>query len=172
MIVDLRSLDDDGGHLSGEHGIRFEDAFGEEAAVRCSVEIDYRQTGATCYFNVALSGVYDTSCHRCLEPVAVPITGEFQAVIRRKGQHDSGGDEPDGSDYIVITMGENTVDLGRTIHENFVVDVPMLIVCRDGCKGLCPKCGTNLNHETCTCSADADPRWNALRDLGDQQHGE
>ena len=172
MIFDLRTLDDDSGHFTGEHGIRIEDASGEEVAVRCFVKIDYQRTGAASYLKVALSGDYAASCYRCLEPVVVPVTGDFQAVIRHRGQHDREDDALDGSDYIVIAMGQHAVDLGPRIHENFVVNVPMLIVCHDVCKGLCPTCGTNLNDKKCACSASADSRWDALRDVGGSQREE
>ena len=172
MIIDLRALDDDGGHLEAEQELRFEDAFGEKATVRCQVGIDYRRTGAASYLSGTLHGDYHTRCHRCLESVEVPVDGEFRTVIRRRGKHDAEEEQTEDPEYIVVAMGEHTVDLGTVIHENFVINVPMMIVCREECRGLCPTCGINFNHQTCACTATADPRWDALRDLGDQQSGE
>jgi uncharacterized protein len=40
------------------------------------------------------------------------------------------------------------------------------VVCGEDCKGLCPKCGANLNRETCDCEKDwEDPRFAALKKL-------
>jgi uncharacterized protein len=44
-----------------------------------------------------------------------------------------------------------------------VVSVPMVILCADDCRGLCPVCGANRNRDACRCQSAADPRWNALR---------
>ena len=169
MIIDLRILDEGGGHLTAEHEVRFVDSFGEETGVRCHVEIDYQRTGAACYLNAALHGAYQTRCHRCLESVEVPVDGKFDTAIRRGGEH-AGESAPEGdASYIVVGVGQHEVDLGPTIHENFVVNLPMRVVCREDCRGLCPICGNNLNHQTCDCNTPADPRWNALRDLGKRQ---
>jgi DUF177 domain-containing protein len=51
------------------------------------------------------------------------------------------------------------------VHETVVVNVPMVVACRDDCRGLCPTCGTNLNAGSCTCGDAVDSRWDALRDM-------
>ena len=44
-----------------------------------------------------------------------------------------------------------------------LLSVPLFAVCRDECKGLCPKCGTDLNVGTCACAPETDSRWDTLR---------
>jgi len=52
------------------------------------------------------------------------------------------------------------------MHEQFVLSLPMKPLCSEGCKGLCPVCGTNLNRNTCDCKPVwEDPRFAALREL-------
>jgi uncharacterized protein len=52
------------------------------------------------------------------------------------------------------------------MHEQFVLSLPMKPLCGDGCQGLCPVCGTNLNRGTCDCKPVwEDPRLAALREL-------
>jgi uncharacterized protein len=46
------------------------------------------------------------------------------------------------------------------------LSLPARSLCGEDCKGLCPRCGKNLNSESCNCdAAPADPRWSALSDL-------
>jgi uncharacterized protein len=61
------------------------------------------------------------------------------------------------------------MELGDSIREQALLALPVKVVCREDCKGLCPRCGKNLNQESCNCSSQSeDPRWNALRDLRDK----
>jgi uncharacterized protein len=169
MIIDLRTLGDGSGHLSDQHEVRFEDAFGEDVTVPVTVDTDYRRAGGGCYLSVSVRGRFETSCHRCLVPVGVDVEGSFEVVVRWGGdEHGTSGEDED-RDYIVLAVGEHEVDVGPSIHENFVVNVPMLVLCEEDCKGLCSRCGTNLNEKTCDCSPDADPRWDALRALGEKR---
>ena len=55
------------------------------------------------------------------------------------------------------------VDLTADLREAIILLLSGYPVCQEGCRGLCPRCGTNLNEASCRCkSEDADGRWNAL----------
>jgi len=57
----------------------------------------------------------------------------------------------------------DSVDLTADLREAMILLLPGYPVCQEGCCGLCPRCGTNLNQASCRCkSEDADGRWNAL----------
>jgi len=169
MKIDLRNIDTHEGRLEDTHEVRFVDAFGEAASARCGMAVDYRHTGSAWYFSALMTSEYITSCHLCLNEVKLPIEAGFELVVRRSGDPDDGSAE--AQDYLVLPTGESVVDLGSLIHENFVVGIPMIVRCTDECRGLCPRCGVNLNNETCSCEASTDSRWSALRDLGDQERG-
>jgi uncharacterized protein len=49
--------------------------------------------------------------------------------------------------------------------------VPHFVECRPDCKGLCPRCGANLNDGPCTCPPETDVRWDALKRLSDEPPG-
>ena len=52
------------------------------------------------------------------------------------------------------------------LREQILLAVPLKVVCRDHCRGLCPHCGKNLNIEQCSCSEPLeDPRWEALKEI-------
>jgi len=46
------------------------------------------------------------------------------------------------------------------------LSIPMKLLCREDCQGICPGCGANLNQEACRCGEKpGDPRWEKLREL-------
>ena len=61
------------------------------------------------------------------------------------------------------------MDLAPLLREEVILAVPMGVLCRSDCAGLCPVCGQNLNEGTCDCEQDdIDPRWAVLRAQRDQ----
>lgn len=110
------------------------------------------------------------ACARCLEPVSQPVERQFDLLYRPQGA-DAGRDE------ISVTQAEaeigyytgEGVELEDVLREQVLLSVPIKVVCSEGCKGLCPHCGTNLNHGTCDCKNEqADPRWDALKEIRDK----
>ena len=50
-----------------------------------------------------------------------------------------------------VLKSDRFIDLNPEIREEMIVDYPIKPLCREDCKGLCPKCGKNLNEGGCTC---------------------
>ncbi len=107
-------------------------------------------------------------CARCLEPVSYDVSRDFDLLYRPQGS-DIGREE------LSVTAAEAEVSyyqgdgllLDDVVREQVLLAVPLKVVCREDCKGLCPHCGKNLNHEECSCGEPAtDVRWAALKDLG------
>jgi uncharacterized protein len=57
------------------------------------------------------------------------------------------------------------VDLTEAIRQNILTKLPMAMLCREDCLGLCPQCGHDLNLGPCDCAPEADTRWNVLEQL-------
>jgi uncharacterized protein len=58
------------------------------------------------------------------------------------------------------------VDLSPPLRERLLLSLPTLPLCRDDCRGLCARCGSDLNAGPCGCAAEAgDPRLAVLRTL-------
>lgn len=105
----------------------------------------------------------DTVCDRCLDPVQRPrhIQANHVAVRALSGD---GGDE----DYLILPEGE--LDIDEMAYSDLVLDLPGKVLCSPDCKGLCPQCGANWNHETCACTGKAvDPRLRVLERLLEEQ---
>lgn len=109
-------------------------------------------------------------CARCLDPVLTPVGGSFDLLYRPLGV-DAGKDERSISEAeteIGYYSGDG-IELDDVLREQILLALPARAVCRDECRGICPRCGRNLNAEACACAEPPpDPRWAALADLKDK----
>ena len=157
MILDLREFDRLSGTLAGEETVQIEDPLAGEVGIPCRIELEYRQTSGTFHFLGKVEGAFSSECARCLDPVKVLVRGEFSLMVRR-GEH--GGETAD--DLVVLGPNQHDVDLSPLIRETIVLNEPMIVLCGETCRGLCPVCGANWNRETCNHGEANDPRWDAL----------
>lgn len=105
-----------------------------------------------------LDGAVVMSCRRCLTDVTAPVQDEAYVVFA-----EAGSDETDDPDVHVLDERSNLLDLTPMVREQWLLNVPAFALCREDCKGLCPKCGKNLNDGPCDCPAASDSRWDALK---------
>ena len=97
-------------------------------------------------------------CDRCLQPVAVEIPLE---ICREYDKNDT----EEESEEEALIVGYN-LDTEQLIYCEILVNWPMKTLCTEACKGICKKCGANLNHSSCTCdTVDLDPRMAKIRDI-------
>jgi len=106
-------------------------------------------------------------CGRCLEPFTLPVDAEFDLRYQPHAQNTGEGErEVEEDDLTTAFYVNDELDLGQLMAEQFYLVLPMKPLCRPDCKGLCPTCGTNWNHDTCTCDNSwQDPRLEALKAL-------
>ena len=70
----------------------------------------------------------------------------------------------DNDDYIFIE--DKKLDLLAPVEEQLMLEMPSKTLCREDCRGLCQKCGKNLNEGPCTCEEhEVDPRLAILKTL-------
>jgi uncharacterized protein len=109
----------------------------------------------------------DLTCSRCLEPFPWPVHASFDLLYQPRNQ--AGAEKEhviDEDDFSTAFYENDTIDLCELMREQFYLALPMKPLCQDGCQGLCPICGTNLNRGACTCNREwEDPRFAALRAL-------
>ena len=61
---------------------------------------------------------------------------------------------------------DSKVDLEPMVRDTVGVALPLNPLCREDCRGLCPRCGADRNGGDCGCAEETgDPRWSALREL-------
>ena len=86
--------------------------------------------------------VVASRCSRCLEPVQAPLSADIDALYTR---------QPDPDDPDLYVFEGHSLDLEDAVKDALLLELPLQFFCSPDCKGLCPVCGANLNHGTCTC---------------------
>jgi uncharacterized protein len=119
----------------------------------------------------------EVPCDRCLQPVPfqldVRYTEEF--VTREQAARDGiQGDEADDGDVRTVVYEDDRIVLEPGLWQNLDLAVPTKHLCREDCRGLCPRCGRDLNLGPCGCGgeqAPADPRLGALAEAMRRMNG-
>ncbi len=115
------------------------------------------------------------SCARCNKPVEVPFCAEISQRFAKEADpsRKSYSGELSLEELDAEPISENDrIDLEDIILYEVKLSIPMKVLCREDCKGLCPVCGKDLNEGTCSCDTrETDPRWDALKGLsfGDEE---
>ncbi len=114
-----------------------------------------------------VSTVLELVCSRCLEPFTLPVDVAFDVLYLPHTDNKGEGEvEIEEDDLDVAFYRDDVIDLGQLMREQFYLALPMKPLCVEGCRGLCPHCGTNLNQGSCSCEATwTDPRLEALKAL-------
>jgi uncharacterized protein len=109
----------------------------------------------------------ELGCSRCLEPFRLPadlsFDQRFLPATEMAAEHER---EVQEDDFDISYYRDDQIDLNELLREQFYLALPMKPLCTEGCRGLCPQCGINLNTGTCTCAARwEDPRLAPLKGL-------
>ena len=105
--------------------------------------------------------VLDLACDRC----GKEFSREKVVVLDSLVAHEL---EDDENDEIILLEGTE-LDLDEVVTTAYILAMDTKNLCSDDCKGLCAKCGVDLNVETCRCKPDVDPRLAALAQLLDSE---
>ena len=106
-------------------------------------------------------------CARCLEPVIEDVNRSFDLFYSPlpKGAKPKEDQLKDDDTEIAFFEGDGLF-LADVLREQVLLALPLKVICQSDCRGLCPNCGANLNHEECRCETHAtDPRLAPLARL-------
>ena len=122
-----------------------------EAALFLSAE------GRNVFVNGSFSAEGDALCDRCADPFTVRIEKEFQSVLvpREDSPPGSMKVELSGEDLEIAYHDGEAVEVGDIFWEQVGLALPVKLLCREDCGGVCPHCGANRDREPCRCPADA-----------------
>lgn len=138
-----------------EHAMRVSAAEPLKAVLRVHVQDD------GCFVEGALTGAVVLPCDRCAADVRHAFDVTFDA-------YESLNDEDSGPEESVLrrTRGMLELDAAGLAWQQFLLDLPLKTLCAEACKGLCARCGKDLNEGPCDCGpGEGDPRLAALRGL-------
>jgi uncharacterized protein len=104
-------------------------------------------------------------CARCLEEFQCDLEASIALwIMIREDVEEIGPEEREN--VVEVRGGTVYADLTDHVRTELLLQVPLKQLCKPDCKGLCPKCGTDLNKGQCTCKKEIkDSRWEALKDL-------
>ena len=131
--------------------------------VRCTAELVDDQIRIAGQLHTKLEMV----CARCMEPVVEEVSREFDLFYKPMPPSHSEEEiklKPAEAD-LAFFQGDGLF-LADVLAEQVNLAIPMKVICRSDCRGLCPHCGANLNHEECRCEVHtSDPRMAPLARL-------
>ena len=159
-VVDLKDLGHEKIHVEdsfepgvldyGVEGIRQVDALKWSATIQ-RADSEIRVTGS-------LTASIEQACSRCLEPARFDLTKPFDLYFAQRDEAMFDEDqevELSQRDTQTAFFTGTQLLIGDVLREQVLLGLPMKALCRLDCKGLCPRCGTNLNVNTCNCPVES-----------------
>ena len=101
-------------------------------------------------------------CDRCAADFTQDVGFPIDVVLVTELSNEENEDE------WVFPLEGDSADLEDIVRTVFVLNMDSKLLCKLDCKGICCRCGRNLNHEACSCQKELDPRFAALRQLLDK----
>ncbi|UCD57328.1 MAG: DUF177 domain-containing protein [Candidatus Hydrogenedentota bacterium] len=125
-----------------------------------------RKTGDDVYMEGNLRGVVNSQCSRCLTSFNLPLDMDVNVIyVPEKERLGKEGNvlEPDSN--LSFYEGD-AIDLLREVKDLIHVNLPIKPICRPDCRGLCPRCGADLNVAPCECEQQTEGSlFEKLREL-------
>ncbi|WP_045216725.1 YceD family protein [Desulfonatronovibrio magnus] len=114
------------------------------------------------YIKGSIQGNISLDCSRCLERADVLISHDFDIFE----DYDDFKSEQSDSALLKFENGNWYISILQTVLEQFILALPVKIICSESCSGLCPDCGKNLNRDECVCGREyGDPRLAVFRNI-------
>ncbi len=98
-------------------------------------------------------------CARCLKEFDRPYVLETEAALCETEPEDA------DTDMDIYLLDGDCIDTDEIVVTAFVLSLDQRQLCSEDCRGICPRCGKNLNDGPCDCRAESDPRLAVLGQL-------
>ena len=146
--------------LTAEPGnLRLAENFGAIVSVDLTVDKSNRQL----FLRARVRTEAQFFCDCCLEQLKRTLENSYH-MFYVYSEAESLNHERD--EVTVIAPETSSIDISEDVRQYLLLAVPLKVLCREECKGLCPRCGVNLNQGHCECTMEkVDVRWEALRKL-------
>jgi uncharacterized protein len=104
-------------------------------------------------------------CDRCGTEFKSSLKSNYKMIYLMNEKPE----ETDSINVSYLNRDADKIDIKSDVREFALLSIPMKKLCKEDCKGLCYKCGKDLNKEQCTCTTEEiDPRWKPLMNLKDK----
>ena len=121
------------------------------------VKGEVRNRAGALALTARLDTVLSLVCDRCAKPFEREKTVEYETLLAFELANGE-------SDEIVL-LEDGKADAGDLARTAFILGMDSKTLCSEDCKGLCPRCGADLNLGPCSCKKEPDPRLAALARL-------
>lgn len=126
------------------------------------VDLAAREVGEGVFVRGRLRTTVRLACRRCLSSVEQPVDDTVDLLYQALDPED---EEAEGEVYPLPARGDE-LDLRDAVREQLLLRAPRFALCREECRGLCPSCGADRNHEDCACAPPvASSPWEALKNV-------
>ena len=160
MLLDLKPiLDNPGAKVDFTCELDFSDfTFGAQSPVTEPVvaQGEVVNMAGIILLRARIQTVLHCECDLCAEAFELVKDQRVEAVLT---------EEPDEEDEEAYPIVGERVDVDEVITSAFVLEMDSRFICKPDCKGMCARCGANLNDGPCGCGEEIDPRWAALQGL-------
>jgi uncharacterized metal-binding protein YceD (DUF177 family) len=181
-MIDLTKIPDDGLRLSSHR--KFLSIKDGSVLRDISWQIFIMPSSFNFFIQVKSAATLVGICVRCLESITTTISADSKFFVSNDPALMVGGSYTlNKQDLDIVFFPGTILDEEDLIMEQFQLQVPTHILCRDTCKGLCCHCGNNYNKGHCCCSSEPHGSSNALvrallalklnlndADVGDKNH--
>jgi uncharacterized protein len=138
-----------------------DEPFHGEVLLNCKMDKSHSQIVLDCDITAAANFL----CDRCAANLDWELKNHFQNIYLFAKKEE----EAEESDIYFLSPDNDKIDLNADVAEYAQLSIPLKVLCKDDCKGLCPRCGINLNENSCNCDTkETDPRWAPLNKLKDE----
>lgn len=121
------------------------------------------------FFSGQISAHWSGKCSRCLNPVDIPVKTDISVKFMPQTEFPEAGSDTElsKSDIDVEYYTENKINLSQPVYDQIMLSLPLVNLCGENCRGLCPQCGADLNKGQCACAGQefVDPRLAILKTL-------
>lgn len=161
MVIDVRPiLHTPGKRLDFQFELDLSDLEfdGRKPIVRpVAVEGEVRNTADLLELDLTAEAALDAVCDHCGKEFPLDKEVTYRCMLAEELQNEE-------SDEIVL-LEDGKVDAGELARTAFILGMDSKTLCSEDCKGLCPRCGADLNLGPCSCKKEPDPRLAALASL-------
>ncbi len=161
MIIKISNLSD------GVHNYTFNDSvkeigLSEPFYDNFTVDVELKKSHNQIILDSEILLKANFICDRCSNEYQSELRTNYRMVYLF-------GMEPNDNDAIDISylpLEADKIDISKDVRDYSLLAIPMKKLCSEDCKGLCAKCGKDLNEGNCNCgSEEIDPRWLPLQEL-------